>query len=300
MTPVPCRIAPLPDLARTLPCRAARRLLWQQTLSFYELAGLPIRPNRQEANPPGEMKNQETLTLWLNPLLAADPHDLQKLLMNMQPALLQTESGTPLAWIGSGRVAPTSPCIMATGPVHALRYPWELLDWHEHVLACLPGEVRGHVHRAAVVEGTLRLGEGSCVLPGTVIEGFVSIGSRCRIGPHAYLRGCVSVGDDCVVGHAVELKNCVLGCRTHVAHLSYAGDSLLGEDVNVGGGTILSNYRHDGGEHRMKIGRTLLRSGRTKLGCAIEDHARLGANTSVLPGRIIGEGETTFPGSTVR
>lgn len=238
--------------------------------------------------------------LYLYPLRIPDPHDLRALLLAPNPALLITEQGLPLAWTDCRGPSGATSVLVAGEGVVSLQFPWEALAWHDQLLPGLQENVCGRIHPAAIIEGTLQLGEGSVILPGTVIEGAVSIGRNCRIGPHALLRGCVTVGDGCVVGHAVELKNCILGKGTNLAHLSYAGDSLLGDEVNVGGGSILSNYRHDAAEHRMNIAGKLMKTGRTKLGCVIGDHARLGANTTVLPGRIIEAGATTWPGSVVR
>lgn len=77
------------------------------------------------------------------------------------------------------------------------------------------------------VMGTLRVGEGTVIMPGVVVEGAVWAGDGCRIGPNCYLRGCVSLGNGCVVGQGVELKNCIIGDGTFIPHLSYAGIPLL-------------------------------------------------------------------------
>lgn len=116
--------------------------------------------------------------------------------------------------------------------------PWKELDAVREELLQLQPAIRGEVSPAAHVLGVLELGEGSVVLPGTVIEGHVRIGRGCRIGPNAYLRGETSIGDNCVIGNAVELKSSLLGNQVFVSHLSYIGDSVLCDDVNVGGGCI--------------------------------------------------------------
>lgn len=161
-------------------------------------------------------------------------------------------------------------------------------------------DVRGTVHPLAVVEGVLQLGEGSRILPGTVVEGHVRIGRHCKIGPNAYLRGNVCIGDNCVIGNAVEVKSSIIGSGSCVAHLSYIGDSVLGEDVNVGGGCIFSNFRHDAGEIRMPWEGELRGTGRNKLGCCIGSHSRIGCKCVILPGRVLPEATWTEPGSVVR
>lgn len=180
-------------------------------------------------------------------------------------------------------------------PVERFVYPWDLLDWQKRVMVGMEGE--GLDRRKGVyVTGALRVGKGTIVMPGVVVEGYVWAGDGCRIGPNCYLRGCVSLGNGCVAGQGVELKNCIIGDGTFIPHLSYAGDSIIGSDVNFGAGTICSNFRHDGGEHRMIAGGRLEPAGRNKLGAVIGDHVRLGANTVVLPARVVPPGTWTMPG----
>lgn len=179
--------------------------------------------------------------------------------------------------------------------------PWRELELLESELSTMQPDVRGSVHPLAVTEGAvLQLGEGSRILPGTVIEGHVRIGKNCKIGPNAYLRGSVSIGNDCVVGNAVELKNAKLGHHVCIAHLSYVGDSVLRDDINIGGGCICSNFRHDAGEIRMPWKGELRPTGHNKLGCCIGSHSRIGCKCVILPGRVLPEGTQTEPGSVIR
>lgn len=178
--------------------------------------------------------------------------------------------------------------------------PWKELDAARETLLDLQPDVRGEVLPGAHVLGVLSLGEGSLVLPGTVIEGHVSIGRNCRIGPNAYLRGETRVGDNCVIGNAVELKSSLLGNGVFVAHLSYVGDSIIRDDVNVGGGCIFSNFRHDAGEIRMPWRGELQPTGRNKLGCVVGAHCRIGCKCVILPGRVLPDGTWTEPGTVVR
>lgn len=178
--------------------------------------------------------------------------------------------------------------------------PWEQLDAAAAELRQMQACIRGSVHPGAHILGVLELGEGSEILPGTVIEGYVRIGRHCRIGPNAYLRGTTAVGDGCVIGNAVEIKSSLLGNHVFVSHLTYIGDSLLGDDINVGGGCIFSNFRHDAGEIRMPWQGMLRPTGRNKLGCCIGSHCRIGARCVILPGRVLPPGTWTQPGEVLR
>ncbi len=178
--------------------------------------------------------------------------------------------------------------------------PWILLDEVAEELRNLESAVYGTVHPLACVEGVLELGEGSVIKAGCVIEGHVRIGKGCTIGPNAYLRGETCIGDGCLIGNAVEIKSSLIGNRVAVAHLSYIGDSVLGDDINVGGGCIFSNCRHDGGDIRMPWNGRLQSTGRNKLGAAIGSHARIGCKCVILPGRVVAPGAWTEPGSVIR
>lgn len=175
--------------------------------------------------------------------------------------------------------------------------PWVRLQTVMDSLLQLQPACRGTVHPMAVVNGVLELGEGSVVKPGTVIEGHVRIGKNCSIGPNAYLRGQVSIGDNCVIGNAVEIKNSVLGNAVFVSHLTYIGDSWLEDDINVGGGCIFSNFRHDAAEIRMLHNGKLTPTGRNKLGCYVGAHSRIGCKCVILPGRVLPPHTQTYPGT---
>ena len=182
-----------------------------------------------------------------------------------------------------------------------IRYPWDILVLNERLIAELDTpEIAGEVSAAAHVEGVLRLGEGSRILPGVFIEGNAVIGKNCKIGPNCYIRGNTVIGDNCHIGQAVEIKNSVIGFKTAVGHLSYVGDSVLGDRVNFGAGTIIGNLRHDGKNHRSLVDGTLVDTGRRKFGAIVGDNVHTGIHTSIYPGRKLAPGSTTRPGDVVQ
>ncbi|WP_096423325.1 bifunctional UDP-N-acetylglucosamine diphosphorylase/glucosamine-1-phosphate N-acetyltransferase GlmU [Microcella alkaliphila] len=109
------------------------------------------------------------------------------------------------------------------------------------------------------------------------------IGARASVGPFSYLRPGTVVGEDGKIGTFVETKNAVLGAGTKVPHLSYIGDTTVGEGSNIGAGTITANY--DGvNKHKTVVG----------------SHVRTGShNVFVAPVRI-GDGAYTGAGTVVR
>jgi len=181
-----------------------------------------------------------------------------------------------------------------------LRYPWDLLRLNELLLQRITSsKIDGELSEAAHADGILHLGPGSRVLPGVYVEGTVVIGENCKIGPNCYLRDGTAIGDGCHIGQAVEIKNSIIGPGSNVAHLSYVGDSILGERVNFGAGTITANLRHDGRNQRSLVDGSLTDTHRRKFGTIAGDGVHTGIHTSIYPGRKLGPDVSTRPGEIV-
>lgn len=183
----------------------------------------------------------------------------------------------------------------------AVGYPWHLLDanayWLEHYLRDCS---RGEVSPLAAWTGKVSIGKGTVIKPGVYIEGPVLIGDDCEIGPNCFLRAGTSIGHGCKVGQGCEIKNSILMDHAKVPHLSYVGDSVIGEHANLGCGTVIANFRHDGKNHRSMYGGNLIDTGRRKLGAVIGDHVHTGINTSIYPGRKLWPHTSTLPGEIVK
>jgi bifunctional UDP-N-acetylglucosamine pyrophosphorylase/glucosamine-1-phosphate N-acetyltransferase len=177
--------------------------------------------------------------------------------------------------------------------------PWDLLVANEHLLKELKEENHGRVEAGASIHGPIYLGEGSMVRSGTYIEGPVYIGKNCDIGPNCYIRPFTSIGDGVRVGNGVEIKNSIIMGKTHIAHLSYVGDSVIGRNCNFGAGSIIANLRLDDGEVKMKIKTKTVGTGRRKLGAVIADGVKLGVNCTINPGVKIGPNSAVGPGALV-
>ena len=180
-------------------------------------------------------------------------------------------------------------------------YPWHLLDANEYLLQHHFVDARdGDISPGASLTGPVAVGRGTIVKAGVVIEGPVVIGDDCTIGPNCYIRGCTAIGNHCNVGHAVEIKNSILMDHSSVPHLSYVGDSVVGEHVNLGAGTIIANFRHDGKTHKSMVKGQLIDTGRRKFGAIIGDNVHTGIHTSVYPGRKVWPDLSTHPGELVQ
>jgi bifunctional UDP-N-acetylglucosamine pyrophosphorylase/glucosamine-1-phosphate N-acetyltransferase len=126
-----------------------------------------------------------------------------------------------------------------------------------------------------------RLAEGVVVLDGSVLEDS-AVAAGASIGPYARLRPGSEIGVGAKVGNFVETKATRLGAGSKASHLTYLGDAEIGENVNIGAGTITCNY--DGVQKHRTI---------------IEDGAFIGSNVALVAPVRIGAGAYVGAGSTI-
>jgi len=141
----------------------------------------------------------------------------------------------------------------------------------------------------------ISIGEGTSVEAGAYIKGPCIIGKHCVIRQGAYLRGRVIAGDNCVLGHGSEFKNAILFNGAHAAHFAYVGDSILGNRVNLGAGTVCANLRLDKGVVEVLIRGERINTGLRKFGAIFGDDAQTGCNAASNPGALLGKGAFCYP-----
>lgn len=226
-----------------------------------------------------------------------DPSDWLALSDSEDKSQLITESGDVLGFIGGKEGGQ----LVASSLSRLILHPWDLIYVNEQVVANLTeSNSAGEISPAAHVEGVLQVGKGTRILPGVFIEGNVVIGENCKVGPNCYIRGNTTIGDSCHIGQAVEIKNSLIGHGSSVGHLSYVGDSVLGNKVNFGAATVTSNLRHDGLNHRSMSAENLVDTGRRKFGTIVGDGVHTGIHTAIYPGRKLGSGTSTRPNADVQ
>jgi bifunctional UDP-N-acetylglucosamine pyrophosphorylase/glucosamine-1-phosphate N-acetyltransferase len=154
------------------------------------------------------------------------------------------------------------------------------------------------IHPGVLLEGATRIGQGCVIHAGsrlidaelgdavTVLNHCVisstRIGSHCSVGPFAHLRPESILGDGARVGNFVELKKTSLGAGSKANHLAYLGDATIGEQSNIGAGTITCNY--DGvSKHQTTIGRGTF----------------VGSNSTLVAPVAIGDGSYVAAGSAI-
>jgi UDP-N-acetylglucosamine diphosphorylase/glucosamine-1-phosphate N-acetyltransferase len=168
--------------------------------------------------------------------------------------------------------------------------PWDLLEANSWALKRMEHAVYGNVEDGAHLVGPVTVAETARVRSGAYVEGPTFIDEGSDVGPNCFIRACTSIGKNARVGNACEVKNSIIMDRTHVGHLSYVGDSILGERCNLGAGTIMANYRFDGRGVKMVVKDKVVDSGRRKLGAILGDDVKTGVNSVFMPGVKVGAG----------
>lgn len=153
------------------------------------------------------------------------------------------------------------------------------------------------LYPGVILEGLTNIGEDCQIGPYTRLvdtiignEGTVNnstlleskVGQGCKIGPYSYLRPGTELADSVKVGDFAEVKKSFVGKGSKIPHLSYVGDSIIGEGVNIGAGTITCNY-----------------DGKRKHQTIIGDRAFVGSNTNLVAPIEVGADAYIGAGSTV-
>src|SRR2546427_7852818 len=149
------------------------------------------------------------------------------------------------------------------------------------------------------IDGIVPIGQDTVIDPFSLIKGHTAIGTECRIGPHVYIedarigdrsdcgpfvkiRPGTEIAENVHIGSFAELVRTKVGRNSKVPHVSYLGDTDLGEDANIGAGTITANFD---GVHK----------NRTEIG----DGAFVGVDTMLVAPVKLGKGARTGAGSVV-
>jgi len=173
--------------------------------------------------------------------------------------------------------------------------PWDLLDANNWALKRIGHKVLGTIEQGAHLIGPVAVAESARIRSGAYIEGPCFIDEECDVGPNCYIRPSTSLGKKVRVGNACEIKNSIIMDYTHVGHLSYIGDSILGEHCNLGAGTVMANYRLDGGSIKMMVKDQLVNTGRRKLGALLGDNVKTGIKSLFMPGVKVGANSWVGP-----
>jgi bifunctional UDP-N-acetylglucosamine pyrophosphorylase/glucosamine-1-phosphate N-acetyltransferase len=179
-------------------------------------------------------------------------------------------------------------------------YPWHLLDANEEISKKTSKKIVGIIEKNTTIKDAISVGKNSVIMNGTYIEGPVVIGDSCKIGPNCYIRPYTSIGNGCHIGNACEIKNSIILNDTKIPHQSYVGDSIIGENCNLGAGTKIANLRFDKKNIHILLNNEKINTERRKFGVVMGDDTQTGINSIINIGSFIGNNVFIGPGATVR
>ncbi len=144
------------------------------------------------------------------------------------------------------------------------------------------------------------VGPGAVLEPGALVKGPSIIGAQTEVRQGAYIRGKCIIGSRCVVGHTTEIKSSIMLDGAKAGHFAYIGDSILGNQSNLGAGTKLANLKIKETTVRVTAGEMLIDTGLRKFGAILGDEVEIGCNSVTNPGTILSKKCLVYPLTSVR
>jgi bifunctional UDP-N-acetylglucosamine pyrophosphorylase / glucosamine-1-phosphate N-acetyltransferase len=139
------------------------------------------------------------------------------------------------------------------------------------------------IHPDVHIQGRSVIGDACEIQQGSrIVNSQIGNADNCAVGPFAHLRMNAQMEERSVVGNFVEVKKSRIGRGTKSMHLTYLGDATIGEETNIGAGTVTCNY-----------------DGKNKHATIIEDHVHIGSDTMLIAPVRVGSGASTGAGSVV-
>ena len=178
------------------------------------------------------------------------------------------------------------------GRWQAIKYPWDLLKALPLVLSGISSyrAPSATIHKSAIIEGPVHIADGADIGAFAVIRGPAYIGQNATVGTHSLVRESL-VENGALVGAHTEVARSII-CPGAKLHRNYVGDSVVGQNALLGGGSVLANVRFDGAPVRANINGEKKSTDLIKCGAIIGQNAKLGVNTTCMPG-------TLFPPNSV-
>lgn len=176
-------------------------------------------------------------------------------------------------------------------------FPWHLLDANEEQLKKIKTQIFGIIEENTTIKGEVFVGKNTTIMAGAYIQGPAVIGDDCKIGPNCYIRPYTSIGDGCHIGNACEVKNSIIMNKSNAPHQNYVGDSVIGENCNLGSGTKIANLRLDKKNIKALINGKKMDTRRRKLGVIIGDNVQTGINSMFNVGTLVGNDVSIGPGA---
>lgn len=178
-----------------------------------------------------------------------------------------------------------------------IKYPWHILSLMDHYLSSITASriFTESISKSSHIYGNVIIEENVRILDNATIIGPSYLGGGTLIGQNTLIRESM-IGNNCVIGFSTEVARSYIGSGSFFHH-NYIGDSIIGNNINMGSGALTANYKFDESPVTATINKERINTDRVKLGALIGDNSRIGVNAALMPG--VKVGRNTFVGSSV-
>ncbi|MCF7836305.1 NTP transferase domain-containing protein [Candidatus Gracilibacteria bacterium] len=179
----------------------------------------------------------------------------------------------------------------------ALKFPWHVLDWMASSLEEQKARVskKAKIAKTAIVENST-VEDGAKIFDYAIVKNSL-IKKGGVVGTHSLVRDSI-ISKNAVVGSGSDVARSFIGENSWL-HRNYVGDSILAENVSMGSGCVCANLRLDEEDVKTVVGEKKMSTQRDKFGCVIGKNSRVGVNTSLMPGVLVGENSFIVSGLVV-
>ncbi len=153
---------------------------------------------------------------------------------------------------------------------------------------------------AYIVGDNIEFKPGVKIEAGSYVAGPSILGKNTIVRHGAYIRGGVISGKGVIIGHTTELKNTLMLNGAKASHFAYIGDSIVGNNVNLGAGTKVSNLKINHSEIILRINGQSVKSNLRKMGAIIGDGTETGCNSVLNPGVLLAKKCMVYPSIAIR
>jgi len=191
---------------------------------------------------------------------------------------------------------------MAAKETMVLKFPWDLFSLNKFLMdKFLKAKIAktAKIDKSAKIEGKVFIGENVRIFENVVIKGPCYIGDNTIIGNNSLIRDYVDLEGDNIAGALAEVTRSIFG-QGSTMHSGYFGDSILGENIKVGAGTVTGNIRIDRENIKSIVKGEKIDTGLQSFGVVVGNNTKMGINVSLMPGVFIGSNCIIGPNSLVR
>jgi UDP-N-acetylglucosamine diphosphorylase / glucose-1-phosphate thymidylyltransferase / UDP-N-acetylgalactosamine diphosphorylase / glucosamine-1-phosphate N-acetyltransferase / galactosamine-1-phosphate N-acetyltransferase len=161
-----------------------------------------------------------------------------------------------------------------------IAYPWDVISLNNAILKNISVNLGGTIEAGVFIKGNITVGEGTVIRNGSSIHGPVVIGAGCDIGPHVCIMPATSIGDNVVISSFTEVKNSVIGNDVNIGTGSIISDSVIDKGCNIKG-----RFTAVGGQTEIRINDECPA---IDVGVIMGEDCKVDNSVTVQPGAIIG------------